>query len=215
MALDPRELEQFFTMAQMKLPGASVAGIKTEFFDVCKEFLGDSNAWTENIYFQPIAGTLTYLITPKEEGQIIRLNGVFDNNLISVPAFMPDFATVLLLNAPNTTPPTQFFARVAKNVVLPTTRDMVPIVPDWLLRVYSLHLLDGLIGKMMATENTSYSNDTKSTYHLRRFRTGIQLARTAAIRQNLMGAQEWAYPRGWNASSQRGGVSTAWPTRAF
>jgi hypothetical protein len=106
-------------------------------------------------------------------------------------------------------------ARVVKNVTLPTTREDVPIVPEQLLRVYSVHLLDGLLGKMMGQQAKSYSNSAMSMYHLKRFRTGIVIARTAAARDNLVGGQEWAFPRGWTSRSQRGGVSTAWPTRAF
>lgn len=215
MALDPREVDQFLNQARIKLPGASDSGIKLELYDVFKEFFDDSNSWTEDIEFQSQAGTQNYLITPRFDGQIIRLVGVFDEKLIPVPAFMPHFAHIRLLHAPNTTPPNKWIARVVKTVVLPTTRENVPIVPEWTLRVYSIHILDGLLGKMMAQQGKSYSDKTMATYHLRRFRSGIQIARTAAIRQNLVGGQEWAYPRGWCSSSQRGGVSTAWPTRAF
>jgi hypothetical protein len=73
--------------------------------------------------------------------------------------------------------------------------------------------LDGLLGKMMGQQQKTYSNNNLSAYHLKRFRTGIQLAKVAAERANLHGAQNWAYPRGWGSKSQRGGMSTAYPTR--
>lgn len=208
MALDPNDFEQLMNRARIKLAGSSDAGIRLELFETIKEFLEDSNAWTEDIEFQAQSGTQTYVLVPKLDGQIIRLIGVWNDQGVPVPAFMQDFTQVRLVNIPNTTPTAKWFARVVKNITLPNTKDDIPIVPDWVLRVYSVHVLDGLLGRMMGTPNTSYTDKTMSTYHLRRFRTGIQIARTAAIRQNTMGAQEWAYPRGWN-SSHRTGVSTA------
>lgn len=215
MALARPEVDQFIANARIKLVGASEAGIKSELFEVLKEFFDDSNAWREDIQFQAEANTDTYLLSPRYDGQIIRLIGIWDAKGISIPAFMPDFGTVRLLHAPSNTPPSPYFARVVKSVVLPTTKDDLPIAPDWTLRVYSIHILDGLLGKMMSQQQKSYSNEAKSIYHLRRFRTGIQIARTEAARANGVGNQEWAFPSGFTRGSQRGGVSTAWPTQRF
>lgn len=211
MAVDPRDFEKFMNQARIKLTGSSDSGIKTELFDVLKEFLEDSSAWTEIIHFQAVAATHNYLLVPHDAGQIIRLVGVYDHKRIPVPAFMEHFGSVHILHAPNSTPPDRWIARVVMNVAVPTTRDDIPIIPKFLLPVYSITILDGLLGKMMAQKNKSYSSDTGSTYHLRRFRTGIQIAKTAATHQNTVGAQAWAFPRGWASRGQRGGVSTAWP----
>lgn len=217
MALDQKEFEQFITQATIKLTGASSAGIKAELYDVLKEFFTDSNCWAEDIEFIPVADEVDYPLAPKNEGQIIRLVGTWDNKGIPVPSFMAEFAKVKLLNAPTSTgtATTKWFSRVVKTVTLPTTRDAVPIAPDWTLRVYSVHIMDGLLGKMMSQAQKSFSNPQMSSYHLKRFRAGIQIARTAAARANIVGGQEWAYPQGWGRGSQRGGVSTAWPARVF
>lgn len=214
MALDPREFEQFLTNARTKLMGASDAGIRAEVYDVMKEFFTDSNAWREDIEFQAVAATTDYLLIPKANGQIIRLVGTWDDKGISVPSFMAEFGTLKLLHAPDSTPAAKWFSRVVKTVTLPTTRENVPIAPDWTLRVYSVTILDGLLGKMMLQEAKSYSNTSTGTYHLKRFRQGIKVARTEAEGANLVGAQSWAFPR-FAGGSQRGGVSTAWPTRVF
>jgi hypothetical protein len=216
MAMNPANFEQFIQQARTRLTGVSDTGLKQELFDVLKEFFKDSNAWTEDIQFTPVSGTSAYRLAPLEDGQIIRLVGVFDDKGIPVPAFMPVFGTVQLTNiaqpASNTV---QWTARVVKNVVLPTDRKDIPVCPDWVLSVYEDTILDGICGRLMGQMGKSYTNPQMSKYHLQRFRTGITNARTAAIRQNVVGGQEWAYPRGWGSSSQRGGVSTAWPTRAF
>lgn len=213
--LDPREFEMLMNQARIKLPGSSDAGVKAELFDVCKEFFNDSMCWYEDIKFQAEANKQHYRLVPRFDGQIISLGGVWDDKGIPVAAFMHQFTDVRLVCAPNSTPPSEWFARVYKTVVVPTTKDSWPIVPDWTLRVYSIHILDGLLGKMMGQQHMSYSNLPLSTYHLRRFRAGIQIARVAAENQNVRGAQAWSFPRGWSSRSQRGGVSQPWPGRVF
>lgn len=216
MALDRRELEMFLNQARIKLPGSSDAGIRAEFYDTLKEFFEDSNTWTEDITLDPVANTQDYTLVPVEDGQIIRLVGVWDAKFLPIPAFMQNFASIHLLHPPQ---PNQsavpWMVRVVKNVTLPLTKDDLPVAPDWTLRVYSVTILDGLLGRMMSQMDKTFSDKERGVYHLRRFRTGIQIARTAQARQNTVGAQEWAYPRGWQNRTQRGGVSTAWPTRAF
>lgn len=215
MTIARDEADVLFANALIKLPGASHSGIKTELFPVLKEFFSTTNAWTEDIEFQAVAGTQTYLLSPKYDGQIIRLIGLWDDKGIPVAAFMHDFARLRLVYTPTSTPPAKWFARVVKTVVLPTTKDDIPVAPDWTLRVYGEHILDGLLGRMMAQMQKSYSNQTMATYHLKRFLAGQNDARMAAKAQNQVGAQAWAYPQGFARGSQRGGVSTAWPSRVF
>lgn len=222
MPLDPRSLERFMVQARIKLTGASDAGILAELFDVLKEFCEDSNAWIERFHLPVVAGKQHYLLTPKEGGQIIRLLGVWDGNRFPVAAFMPRPGelevrwpiqdTSIIPTSPSTSlsPTNPWLVTIVENVK-DTDRSNTPIAPADLLHLYSVTLLDGLLGKMMGQTNKSYSNAALSQYHLRRFRTGIQAARTAVARQNTVGAQTWSYPRGWNSNTQRGGLATAFP----
>lgn len=214
MALDPNEFDMLVAQALMKLPGASNAGIKAELYDVMKEFFSDSNSWREDIQFQAQITKTEYLLSPLEEGQIIRLIGTWDDKGIPVPSFMPTFGKLKLLHEPSSTPPTKWFSRVVKTVTAPVTSKGIPVAPPWALSVYSVHMLDGLLGKMMAQQDKTYSNSSMSVYHLRRFRQGIKIAEAEVNAANVVGAQAWAFPR-FAGGSQRGGVSTAWPTRAF
>ena len=228
MPLERRDLEHFMNQARIKLPGASDAGIKAEFYEVCKEFLADTNSWVEHFHLPVTVGKQEYLLSPRDGGQVIRLLGVWDGNRIPVAAAMPHFGTVhirwpiqqtsivptpgqhMTLSASN-----PYLVVVNKNIVEPTTSDDYPIVPDFVLKVYSVHVLDGLLGKMMGQQAKSFTNANMSLYHLRRFRTGIQMARVAADRHNLRGGQTWLFPRGWQANTQRGGMVTAWPAETF
>lgn len=217
MALNRKEYDQLATNAQVQLTGASENGIKLTLYEVMKEFFTDSGAWMEDILVTPAANVQDYIVAAAQEGQIIRMIGLFDPLGIPIPAFLlSDFKTLHLLHAPQVSSTTPSTMRVEKTVTQPTTESNLPIAPDWTLRVHSTHILDGVLGQMMMQPNKSYSDPTKAAYHLKRFRAGITIARTQAKRANGVGNQAWAYPQQTIAKgSQRGGVSTAWPTRAF
>jgi hypothetical protein len=215
MALQKEEFDRFMSQARVKLTGASDGGIKLELFDVLKEFFEDSNSWTETIDVPITLGVQDYKLVPRYGGRIIRLNAVWDYHKFPIVAFMPHFGT-LHLRWPPSNPGTQntpftYHAGVVKNLTWQTDKDDVPIAPEWLLDVYGVTILDGLLGKMMTQENKSYTDQGQGKYHLQRFRTGIQQAKVAAQRQNTMGAQNWRFPGGWHCHTQRGGAVTAWP----
>lgn len=223
--LDRAELEHFLNQCRVKLVGASDSGIKLEFYDACKEFLKDTNSWIEHIHLPVIAGQHDYQLVTRRGGQIIRLLGVWDGNRLPVPATMQEFGKVHIRWTPNVTstiaePPVlgqanPYLVVVVKNVERPTTRDDIPIVPDYLLRVYSECLIDGVLGRMMTQTSKSYSNQVQGMYHLKRFRTAMVEARVAAATQNTVGAQNWSFPRNFRVNSQRGGMVTAWPPETF
>lgn len=227
--LHEHDIRRFMNQARMKLTGSSDAGIKAQLFETLKEFFQDSNAWREHLHLLVTAGTQHYQLVAREQGRIFRLIGVWDGNRLPVAAFMPEPGELLVRwpidissIQPTGTPPFKpsptnpWLVTVVENIQDPTTREDFPVCPAWTLQLYSATVLDGLLGAMMAEPNKSYSNSTMSAYHLRRFRTGIVAARTAANRQNTVGAQTWSFPRsGIGRNNQRGGVVTAWPPQAF
>ena len=227
MALNKDDFEDFMNQARIKLPGSSDTGIMGALYEVLKEFFQDSLSWRSHVLFNVTAGTQSYLITPRDNGQVIKLFGVWDGNRTPVAAFMHEFGEIQVRWPvqvtttgnldDNTSPATlgpnnPWLVAFAENVQRPVDRNMVPLCPHWVLKVYSGCILDGVVGWLMSEVNKSYTNDTKAAYHLRRFRSAIASARTAAARQNTVGAQTWGYPRGFDTKSQRGGVSTMWPS---
>lgn len=199
------DIERILNQARIKLPGASDAGIKGELFDVLNEFFGETSSWMEAISINILPNTTEYEVTPAEGGQIIRLAGVVDKNKLPQPAIMPSFGLVSFRDPYNVAQ--TFIATVVKNVSLPTTKDQLPITPDFVYSVYGTTILDGLLGRMMSQLNKSYSNDTLGTYHLKKFSDGIAMARVATLRANTFGTQRWHFPGGWRGRGQRGGVS--------
>lgn len=204
MSIERQDFDRFMNEARVKLPGASDTGIKLELFQVLGEFFHDSSAWTQNINVNILPNVVDYDLVP-DEGRIIRLAGVVDANNTPQGALMPSFGT-LSIEFPQQTPQV-WTATVVLDVDLPTTRDAIPIAPYWVLQVYSRTIMDGLLGKMMGQLAKSYSNTNLSTYHLRRFRDGIAMARTANLRRNTIGSQAWGFPQSYRSRGQRGGVS--------
>ena len=212
--MDERDVERLLNLVRTELIGASDAGIKGQLYDVCREFFKDSNSWYEIISVPILSGHRHYRITPRDGGMILRLATIWDNNHITMPAIMPHLdppsAELELVYPQNVNMTAR--AIVTKQIVEPTTKDMLPDAPRWLLPVYHETILDGVLGKMMAQTTKSYSNDTQAVYHLRRFRDGCMQARVASERANLYGGQAWRFPNTFRTNSQRGGVSTPFPS---
>lgn len=205
MPIAKQDFDRFMNILRVRLVGASDNGIKAELYGVIHEFLDGSSSWTEQITFVTQDSVREYTLTPTE-GQIIRLAGVADANDLPVPAIMATPGIVTLRNAP--TAGNTFTATVAKTVVLPTTRDAVPLAPDWLLPMYAPYIEDGVCSRMMKQSNKSYSDVRMSAYYESRFRDGMNKARVASMRRNTIGAQAWRFPQSYRTNTQRGGVST-------
>jgi hypothetical protein len=209
-----RDFERVISQAKIKLTGASEAGLKAGMFDVLNEFIGDSNCWTEWLTVNIVPNVQDYRITPKEGGMVKRLVAVFDANKIGLPAMLPKMeppSAVLHLEWPQNI---NIVAKayVVKDLVLPTGRKDIPDAPDWLFPMYGRYILEGILGHSMNEPAKSYSNQAQSGYHLKRFRDGIAMAKTATMRANLFGGQAWRFPGQFRTTSQRGGVSTPFPT---
>lgn len=201
-----QDTDRLMNQARVKLPGSSDAGIKGELFEVFHEFFNDSSSWTENVPVSILVGTTTYSVAPGEGGTIIRLAGVVDATGLPQPAILNDrFNGITFSHAYNNVQ--TFTATLVKNVVLPTQKDCIPEVPEWVLPVFGPTILHGLLGKMMGQLSKSYSNDPLSVYHTKKFRDGIAMARTASLRRNTFGTQAWTFPQGFRTRNQRGGVS--------
>lgn len=198
-----KDYTQLLTQATVKLVGASQAGLKGELFDVLAEFFNDSSCWTQCVTVNAIPDRLVYPLQVSE-GQIVRLVGVGASENRFIPALMPTIGELILKNAPNAAE--TYYAEVVTNVSLPTARDQVPIGPDWVLPVWHLGILDGLLGKMMAQPSKSFSNVAQSAYHLKRFRDAIARARVSKLRANTNGTQAWRFPQQFRSNGQQGGV---------
>ena len=227
MALNKKDLDFLLTQASVKLVGSTAAATKAELYAVLDEFFDVTSAWQE---WQPLdaqAYQHTYQIAPAEGGKIIRLGGVLaslnysTNALLEaaealhtdaqpgwqpIAASMSEFGELRIPLPPSN--PQAMKVILIKNVdTAETNEKMIPNAPDWVLTYYGRHILDGILGKMMGSPNKSYTSDTLSVYHLKRFQEGMSRARVAALKRNTYGAQAWAYPRQFLTRNQRGYMS--------
>lgn len=216
MPIIKTDFEQLMNQARVKLVGASDGGLKGELYDVLSEFFNDSSIWTQCVMIVAQPNVFSYPVSVNE-GQIIRLNGVMNfgptqpvagavppSSPTFMPAIMPQYGLINLKNSVQTT--NYLGVDLVTNVALPTTRDQIPLIPDWVIPVWHVGILDGLLGKMMAQPQKSYSNDKQSQYHLRRFRDAIGRARVSKLRANTIGTSAWRFPQTFRSLSQQGGV---------
>lgn len=227
MALQSNDVEMLLNNARIHLTGAADSGIKTELWNTISEFLKDSNSWIEINRLPVVAGTQEYLVTPRTGGQIIRLSEVRDGNWFPIKAAMPSPPMLTVYQPVQvTTPPVSqddtelggtkpWWLLLIKNIVLPQTKDQLPVAPEFVLRRYNEAITSGVIGRMMMQPMKSYSNPQLATYHLRKFRDGIVAARQEAWTQNLFGGQRWQFPQTFRTNNQRGGSVATWPSETF
>lgn len=214
MTATDQDWTQLMNQARVKLLGASDEGIKGELFDVLHEFFEKSSWWTETLQFSiVIPDPSLYAVTPSGGGQFIRLAGVLDPNGVPQPAILgDDLASVQFAHPYNTSQ--VMTASLVKSVVLPTAKHRYPDIPANFLPRWHHVILSGLLGAMMGQLAKSYSNETSSTYHLRRFNNGTTQARVEKLRRNTFGTQAWRFP-GFSKGSQRGGTSTGGSDTSF
>lgn len=205
MTARKQDIDQLMASIRTKVPGASDAGIKVELFNVIKEFFDESCSWTEDITMNSVVNSDTYTLVPTG-GQIVRLIGVTDENDLPLPAIGESVQVRdLIIKFRNPFASVQpFTAVVAKTVIPPTDKDDFPVVPDWLLPLWGLGLVDGVLGKLMSEPAKPYTSDSKARYHLSRFQDAVQKATVAMYRRHTLGTQAWRFPS-FAKGSQRGG----------
>lgn len=214
--LDRNDIDTVMNECKVELTGVSDAQLKSSMFEVMDEFFRDTMSWKEHILFnvsppasqpttqQTLNTDLEFPIAPSE-GQIIQLDGVFNNvGGVYVPALMPHVGIVRLTYLPNQA--STYIACVAKNVCLPLTREGFPIAPHWVLQKWHLAIKAGILGTLMNQKNKSYSDPKGAQYWLSKFRQFVQNVRTATLRANTQGAAAWRFPQQFRSISQKGGV---------
>jgi hypothetical protein len=225
MAIQIRDFERLMNQARIQCPGSSDAGVKGVMFDIIDEFFDVSNSWAEWISLAIAPGSQVYAIYPQHGGMINRLVGSWDSNQVGLPAGIsfgdaPTGGGHLHVDPPGVVlsfsfaPSTSYTASVlvTKKTILPTDADDIPDGPSWLFPLYARYILEGVVGTMMMQKGKTYTDFTNAPFHMKKFRDGMAMAKTATIRSGIFGGQSWGFPRTFRTNSQRGGVSTPFPT---
>lgn len=217
MPLNTNDLEYVMNELRIKLPGASDTGIKQALWGVIKKFLMDTNSWKESQSLLVTAAVQQYNIAPRDGGQIMRLVGVTDGNRCPVRAVMDEIGTLDVLTpitVTSLTPPAgtvgtspnyPWTVFLMKNILLPGTKDNIPIAPAFVLSAYSQCVIDGVCANMMMEQAKTYTNVQMAAYHRKLYLDGITTALSDTWNQNLFGGERWTYPQQFATSSQRSG----------
>lgn len=177
---------------RIKLPAALDGVIQLELYNALDEFFRDTQTWVEDVPFVTEADVLEYELTPTGHARIHQLVGVTDADNLTIGATMATPGLVTLMT-PYTAGNT-LTAWLSLTPTDPVTRQGYPVVPDWLLERYRDTIEAGVMSKMMSQAAKPYSSERLAIYHMRRFRSGIAIARTDAMRQNAYRGQAWRFP---------------------
>lgn len=208
------DVDNLLNQLRVELTGVSDALLHSMLYQVMTEFFDGSSYWTEWLPINATSGKHRYPVTPTE-GQIIRLDMVVKVSSAAngaapadggyfVPSLMPEVGVIVAEHAPDTTE--QWAAHVVLNVSLPTLRGGVPIAPEFTLKQWFLAIKHGMLGELMNQQDKSWSNSKGALYHLSKYRSYIQQARTIKKKANTNGATAWRFPQGFRVNSQQGGV---------
>ena len=190
------DLTRLFDNLKSRLPGAVDSQIKLELFSVLNDFFQNTNIWRENLEVLTQPDVQEYLIVPSGVSTINRLMWVYDSKGFPVDANMPIPGELHLYFKPNTSD--TITATVALTVTDPTTRDDIPVFPDWILNKYNTVIQDGVLARMMSQIAKPYSNQQMALYHGREYKQGTSFAKVETQRNNLYRGQSWRFPQSFN-----------------
>lgn len=203
---------------RVQCPGATNDAIQLVLFSVMDKFFKDTNLWKEDIDFtvpgmEP-ANTV-YQLTPTGPCLIDKLMWVYGVPAQDgvrgqrVYAYMSVPGELTLHAQPSSDE--QYRATVALTVADPTQRDGYVLFPKWVLDKYRDTILNGLLGSLLSTPSKPWTNNQLSVYYLRKWTSGLGLARVEGQRNNVFRAQAWAYPAGFSRGSQTKGRGGFFP----
>lgn len=191
-------LEAAFTRimsnARVSLPGALDSAIQLEMFNVLDEFLRTSQVWREDVNIVTRTDRLTYDVdSDDEQAEVVDLLGVVNENDTPIAATMPVPGELILASLPQEV--TTYTVSISLTVMDPVTTDNYPRCPEWVLTRYRQGIVDGVLARMMSQPAKPFASERLATYHLRRFRDAIAIARTHGNHANLHDGQAWRFPQ--------------------
>lgn len=196
-----QDYERLVNQAIVELPGASDAGIRQALFEVFHEFFNETLCWRESVSVSIVAGTVTYNLTLAEGGEFIMLISLVNSNNSPQAAVSDLVGTITLRNTPISAG--TFTAVVAKTIGIPVDREGKPMIPEWTISRFEPIIIAGLLGRLMMQPKKPYSDTSKATYHLKRFRNQMGNVKSAVLHGNLQGANTWRYPQAFATRGQR------------
>lgn len=193
---------------KMEVPGALQSGYLAAVFMAMDDLLDFSNLWYEDINFTLVVGQRSYTLTPPVQGRIVRLQVLYNPSVSTQPNLMwADRAQLILPNqimiATTPSTPVLYTARVSKKLAT-VDADGAPDAPDWMVQRYRDQLKVGAMSLLFAQKNRPWGDPQQAVFRGQQFVAYKTTARIDALKSNVAGQTNWAYPHTYRPSTQRG-----------
>lgn len=189
-----QEVDRIIDSARSQLVGAIDQNVQFVLADVLDEFFRRSTVWREAIRIRPREGTLIYEIESEEyNARILALRWLLNHDGIVTRAYMPIPGQLRFASPPDAAH--QYFATVDLTVALKAQNQLIPDFPAWIAERYADTIVSGILARLMAQPGKPWSSMQMAVMHNGRFRSGADAAKIETDRGNLVGAQNWRFPR--------------------
>lgn len=198
-------VDRLKAQAQMQLPGALDGPIIMAIFGVVSDFAIKTNCLWEEQDIRTRVDKRDYEVQASESDlyytkllSVVYNDQETDQRLLREPtqihAYMLTPSVLRLRDTPN-----QANLITARFAMAPRPTDnfgSLPNIPDTFWDTYHPVLLEGLLASMMGQVAKPYSNERMGIFHGRRFIAGCSTAKVEAMNGQIVGGQNWRFPRG-------------------
>jgi hypothetical protein len=178
---------------RVQLPGALDAAIQLELFNTVDEMCRTAIIWQATLTVTLTVGLLVYTVTVTD-AEIVSLYTVTHQTLDTNDVLFDDATSTLsIIAVPTSTDALQpLFLDVALTPAPSASVDNY--LPARLWTKHFQALLDGVLSRMLMQPAKPYSNVTLGTYHAKRFRKFLALARADVEENSTFDGQNWVFP---------------------
>jgi len=211
---------RLYSTAMSRLPGIGQDALSVEIGNAMQEFCRETGAWRESMTRNVVAGQDRYSLSPSTNGAIVThvITVEVDNRPYtpmspdstarrawSVYDVLDNYQEIRIYPTPEEDRPKDL-----KAVVGLTLRTNSLDMPDELIAAYFEHLIDGVLERAYMHQAKPYTNDTKASYHHRRFRAAISRTRRIVRGGDAQAGPAWHFHTQAPGRLKRGGRSYGW-----
>jgi hypothetical protein len=199
---------RFYEDGSAFLPGAIWNAMQAQLFATLRDFFENTNIWNAEIDINVTPASNVYVLAPPAGTAIKRLLNLFNTTDTTKrwfwPATMAVPGTLVLARAVDQ--PYTLGAQVALYTLDPVDADGNPVFPTWILDNYFDCLFSGMLWRMYAQPQKTYSNAQLAATHRKLYLMGRGKALADVNRQNLYDSQTWGFPAALAVCGRQKGV---------
>lgn len=208
----PVPWQRLYNDIKIAAAGVTDAVMQQELFRCFKDFLDQTNIWTEEVPIVVLPNVYSYPFTLEGKGTPSRLMLLYNPALMRPEKFwVPGGGSmqvpgVLALGfAPSTSE--TWNAVVAKNIIDPVDDQNYPDIDDedyWIVDKYRDALYYGTLARLQVQVSKPYTNMPGARTNMQMYIMQRSKARTDVVKANTYGGQRWSFPQGYATTSRKG-----------